>query len=187
MTTYSWINQAYLKAQTPLNNNIDVLELQSHVETAQLLYTREILGELLYNDLTSKIQANTLTSKETSLVDFLKQAIANRAAELAIPFLAIKIRNKGTVRLQDEMAQPSTLEDMKYLRHELKNRAEAFEMMAKNFLNRWSADFPLWLNTTDVTIFPNFDSSFDSDIYLDNPCIDCNQRVSYGKNQNPNP
>ena len=75
MTTYSWINQAYLKAQTPLNNNIDVLELQSHVETAQLLYTREILGELLYNDLTSKIQANTLTSKETSLVDFLKQAI----------------------------------------------------------------------------------------------------------------
>lgn len=187
MTTYSWINQAYLKAQTPLNNNIDVLELVSHVETAQLLYTREILGELLYNDLTSKIQANTLSIKETNLVDFLKQAIANRAAELAIPFLAIKIRNKGTVRLQDEMAQPSTLEDMKYLRHELKNRAEAFEEMAKNYLNRWSADFPLWLNTTDVTIYPNFDSAFDSDIYLDNPCIDCNKRISYGKNQNPNP
>ena len=68
-----------------------------------------------------------------------------------------------------------------------KTKAEAFEMMAKNFLDKWSADFPLWLNTTDVTIFPNFDSSFDSDIYLDNPCIDCNQRVSYGKNQNPNP
>lgn len=187
MTTYPWINQAYLKAQTPLNNNIDVLELVSHIETAQLLYTREILGELLYNDLTTKIQSNTLNTKETALVAFLNQGIANRAAELAIPFLAIKIRNKGSVRLQDETAQPSTLEDMKYLRHELKNRAEAFEEMAKNYLNKWSADFPLWLNTTDVTIFPNFDSSFDSDIYLDNPCIDCNQRMSYGKNQNPNP
>lgn len=187
MTTYSWINQAYLKAQTPLNNNIDVLELVSHIETAQLLYTREILGELLYNDLTSKIQANTLNTKETALVGFLNQGIANRAAELAIPFLSLKIRNKGTVRLQDETAQQSSLEDMKYLRHELKNRAEAFEQMAKNYLDKWSADFPLWLNTTDVTIFPNFDSAFDSDIYLDNPCIDCDQRISYGKNQNPNP
>lgn len=187
MTTYPWINQNYLKTQTPLNNNIDMLELVSHIETAQLLYTREILGELLYNDLNTKIQSNTLNAKETSLVEFLKQGIANRATELAIPFLAIKLRNKGSVRLQDEMAQPSTLEEMKYLRHELKNRAEAFEEMAKNYLNRWSADFPLWLSTTDMTIYPNFDSAFDSDIYLDNPCIDCDKRMSYGKNQNPNP
>lgn len=187
MTTYPWINQAYLKAQTPLNNNIDILELTSHIETAQLLYTREILGELLYNDLTDKIQANTLSLKETTLVDFLKQGIANRSAELAIPFLSLKIRNKGPVRLQDETAQASSLDDMKYLRNELKNRAEAFEQMAKNYLSRWSADFPLWLKTLDVTIYPNFDSSYDSDIYLDNNCIGCNQRINYGRNQNPNP
>ena len=113
MATYIWINQQYIKTFTPLNANIDTSEIASHIETAQLIHTREILGKNLYEDLSTKIQNNTLSTPEDELVDILKQALAYRSAEIAIPFLSIKIRNKGTVRMRDDFAEPASVEEMK--------------------------------------------------------------------------
>jgi hypothetical protein len=188
MNIQPWINNSFLKSVTPLSNNIDVNEISSHIETAQLINIREILGKLLYDDLNTKILANTLDSQETELYDILKYAIAYRASEIAIPFLSIKLRSKGAVRLQDETAQPASLEELKYLRHELKNKAEYFEQRSKDFLYQYSPDFPLWLSYSagQQQIYPNTDTSYDSDIYLDEEEYDRMKwnRYVYGNNKN---
>ena len=167
-----WITQNYLKTLTPINNNVDVNDVQPHIETAQLIYTRELLGKIFYDYLDGKFSTNTLSAKETELFDIVKQSIAYRSAEIALPFLSIKIRNKGTVRLSDEFAQPAGLEEMKYLRHELKNRSEYFEKRVLEFLCQYSTDFPLWTAGQDANgnkqqIWPNPNNPYDSDIYLE--------------------
>jgi len=167
-----WITQSYLKTLTPINNNVDVNDVQPHIETAQLIYTRELLGKLFYDYLDDKFINNTFSTKEAELFDIIKQSIAYRSAEIALPFLSIKVRNKGTVRLNDEFAQPASLEEMKYLRHELKNRSEYFEKRVLEFLCQYSVDFPLWTAGQDANgnrqqIHPNYNNPYDSDIYLE--------------------
>lgn len=164
-----WITQAYLKSLTPISANVDVSEVSNHIETAQLIHTREILGKNLYDDINTKFSAGTLNAKETELFEILKQSIAYRSAEIAIPFLGIKIRNKGVVRMQDEFSQPASLDELKYLRHELANRSEYFEKRALDFLIQFNNDFPLYMSDTNPhnQIYPNFNSPFDSDVYLE--------------------
>lgn len=164
-----WINQEYIKKFTPLNANVDTAEVAPHIETAQLIHTREILGKNLYDDLSAKIKASTLSAKEADLVEIMRQALAYRAAEISIPFLGIKIRNKGAVKMSDQFAQPASLEEMKYLRSELNQRAAYFEDRAKDFLCQHSADFPLYTQYNDNEILPNFNNPFNDEIYLDRP------------------
>lgn len=191
MSFTPWINTSYLKSLTPINNNIDITEVSNHIETAQVVFTRELLGKLLYDDINNKNTSNTLASKDLELFDLCKPAIAYRASEIAIPFLGIKIRNKGVVRLNDEYATPASVEEIKYLRHELKNRAEYYEKQIQNFLFEYQVDFPLWLSSNNPQgekqlIYPTAMTSYDSDIYYDND--DLNQvqrnRYYYGWNKN---
>lgn len=185
-----WITQSYLKTITPINMNVDISEVSNHIESCQLIYTRELLGKLLYDDLDAKFIANILSAIETELFELLKQSIAYRSAEIYIPFASIKIRNKGVVRLSDEYGQQASLDDVKYLRHELKNRAEYFEKQVQNFLCEYNNDFPLWTaskssNGQAQLIYPTSNTPYDSDIYIDSDeYIMRRNRYWYGKNSN---
>lgn len=184
MATYIWITQQYIKTFTPLNANIDTSEIAPHIETAQLIHTREILGKNLYDDLAAKMQANTLSPVESDLVDILMQALAYRSAEIAIPFLSIKLRNKGTVRMRDDFADPASVEEMKYLRSELSKRSDYFEDRAKDYLCQFSADFPLYTSGNDNQILPNYNNPFNDEIYLDRDQWETTRnRYLYGPNR----
>jgi hypothetical protein len=167
----TWINQQYLKTFTPINQNVDISEVANHIESAELIYVRELLGKLLYDDLSIKIKDATLTVIESELVDMIKQFEAYRTAEIAIPFLGIKIRNKGVQRLNDEFAQPASIDELKYLRNELSNRAEYFEVRAKQFICDYSSSFPLYNKSSNgddkQNPYPNTKQGFDSDIFTD--------------------
>lgn len=184
MATFIWITQHYIKTFTPINQNVDASDIAPHIETAQLINTRELLGKNLYDDLEQKQIADTLSPIEAELVDIVKQALAYRSAEIAIPFLSIKIRNKGTVRMRDEFAEPASVEEMKYLRSALADRAEYFEKRVVSFLCQFSTDFPLYTNDTTPhnQIYPNHNNPFDSDIYLEGNDDNRIGRYLYGPN-----
>jgi hypothetical protein len=161
-----WITQTFLKTQTPISQNIDISEVTNHITTAQLVNTREVLGKNLYDDLNTKFKGGTFSTHEQELFDILQYSIAYRASEIAIPFLGIKIRNKGVVKLNDEFGQPAQLNELKYLRNELADRAEYWEKRAMDYLCQYGTAFPLYLTSTDQQIYPNFNQPYDSDVYL---------------------
>lgn len=185
-----WINQAYLKQITPISTNVDISEVANHIETAQLIFTRELLGKLLYDDLNTKFIGGTFSTRETELFDIIKQSIAYRASEIYIPFAGIKIRNKGLIKLSDEFGQQASLEDMKYIRHELKNRSEYFETQVQNYLYEYNNDFPLWLKSKNNAgdkqlIYPTANQPYDSDIFIDDYEYKIRKgRYYYGPNSN---
>jgi hypothetical protein len=169
MAYVTWINQQFLKTITPISINVDVNEVANHIYTAQLINIRELLGKNLYEDLNTKFVSGTFSAIEEELFDILKQALAYRATWCAIPFLGIKIRSKGVVRLNDEFSQSASLDDLKYLRNELDNRSQYFENRAQEFLCQFSVDFPLYLNDTSPRnqIYPTSNNFYESDIYID--------------------
>lgn len=185
MAFQSFVSEQYLKAFTPISANVDVSELISQLEVVELMWTREITGLQLYDELKTKFIAQTLSANEITLVGYLKQHIAYRAAAEAIPFLNVKMVAKGPTKLRGEFSDPASLKDVMWLQSSLMNRAEYFEERCKAYLCNNSPSFPLYLTAdNELDIIANQDSSWDSDIYLDTPPNLGYNRIVYGPNRN---
>lgn len=168
MATFtSFVSENYLKEFTPISRNVDITEIVPFLEETELINTRELLGKPLYDDLKTKFINQTLSSDEITLVNLIKKSIAYRASELCLPFLNFKIVGKGPQKLRGEFSDPASLEDMKYIRHELKNYAEYHEERVVDYLTLNGSIFPLY-NTSDNEegIISTNDTRYDSDIYL---------------------
>ena len=161
-----FIDDQYLRDYTPLGKNIDQDEIFPFVEEAQDIYVQDVLGTPLYDDLVYKLYAGiTYSSIELSLVNICSKALAYWTVYLALPHLAIKIRNIGVARASGENTQTSTMEEIKYLREEMKNLAEFYNTRVVDFLCQYSAQFPLYDAATDG-IYPSI-NQYDSDFYIE--------------------
>jgi hypothetical protein len=161
-----FIDDVYLKDYTPLGKSIDIDEIYPFVSDAQDVYTQDVLGTPLYNDLVNKLyQGVTYSSIELQLVDLCSKALSYWTIYMALPNLAIKIRNIGLARTQGENVQQSTMEELKYIREEMKNLGEFFNTRIVNFLCEYSNQFPLYDAASD-DMYPSI-RQYDSDIYLE--------------------
>lgn len=162
------IDDTYLSENTPLGKNIDSAQIYPFIEEAQDVYVQDILGTNLYNDLMYRMVYATasVTSYETVLLDMLSKITAYYSVYMALPHLAIKIRNIGVAKSTADNTEPASLDDMKYLREEVKNMAEFWAQRAIVYLCDNSIQFPLYTRAGD-DIQPNLGTQYDADIYLD--------------------
>lgn len=161
-----FIDDDYLKQYTPLGKSIDADEVYPFVQEAQDIYTQDVLGTPLYDDLVYKLYAGiTYSTTERALVDICSKALAYWTIYMALPHLAIKIRNIGVARPQAENTQQSTIDELKYIREEMKNLAEFWNTRAVNFLCDQKNNFPLY-NAATNDMYPS-NRQYDSDIYLE--------------------
>lgn len=161
-----FIDDQYLKDYTPLGKSVDVNEIYPFVEEAQNVYVQDVLGTPLYMDLEYKLYTGvTYSNIERQLVDLCSKGLAYWTVYMALPHLAIKIRNLGVARPTSTDAQPSTIDEMKYVREEMKNLGEFWNTRVVNFLCQYSNQFPLYQAATD-DMYPNT-RQYDSDIYLE--------------------
>jgi hypothetical protein len=162
------IDDVYLSDYTPLGKNIDSAMVYPFISEAQDIYMQDILGTNFYNDLLyrSVYATSSITTYEESLLDILSKMVAYYSVYLAIPHLSIKIRNIGVAKSSADNTQSASLEEMKYIREEIKNLAEFWSQRAIVYLCNNSVHFPLYLKSGD-DIQPNMSTQYDSDIYLD--------------------
>ena len=180
----SFVSEAYLKSFTPISQNIDVSEITPHLEITELIWTREILGKNLYDDLRTKFIAQTLSADEITLIALVKNHISYRAAAEAIPFLSTKIRNKGVMELNGDNEQPASLKKVQWLQDELKNKAEYFETRVIDYLCLHSGKFPLYNSAdTESGIITNT-QAYDAGIAFDDFNYLRTTKYLYGPNSN---
>jgi len=187
-TFQSFVSEYFLKSFTPISQNVDITEVTPHLETVELINTRELVGRPLYDDLKTKFIAQTLDTNEVELVSLLKRAISYRATAECIPFLSMKITSKGVQTLRGDYSDTPGLNSIKYLKSELENKAEYYEQRAVEYLCKNSKYFPLYNTSDDIEgIISTSETRYDSDVYLD---VDSDLRLNkyfYGPNQNLNP
>lgn len=165
--TYSalFIDDQYLRDYTPMGQNIDPLTIYPFVNDAQEVYIQDLLGSNLYNDLTYKLYIGiTYSQNEMTLIDLCSKALSYYSVYMALPHLAIKIRNVGVARVQSDTTQPSTMEELKYIREEMKNMGEFWAERVVHYLCHNGNLFPLY-NKSNEDISPS-NGQYDSDIYL---------------------
>jgi len=166
-----WVNEEYIKKKLSLPMNIDWQEIKGHINIAEELNMREIMGKILFDDLTAKITSNTLSIKEDELVEMAKMAIAYRAVAIAVPFLSLKLKSKGVVRQSDEFVSGVSLDEIKYLEGKYSDLAGYYEKRVQDFLLYNKTDFDLWLKVSldgeIKTPYANLNSPFDNPFYTE--------------------
>lgn len=171
MTEALFIDDEYLKQYSPLGRSIDVEEIYPFVLNAQNVYTQDVLGTPLYNDLVNKIETGaTFSQLEWQLVDLCSRALVYWTVYMAIPSIYIKLRNAGVVKQQSDNTQNADLNEMKYLREEQKNLGEFYNTRVVNFLCDNSNQFPLY-NAVSKDMYPSI-KQYDSDIYIEDGISD---------------
>ena len=164
MAFQSFVTEAYLKSVAPISQNIDIAEIMPHLEATELIWTRELLGRPLYDDIKAKFIAQTLNSNEIELVGYIKYHVAYRATSEAIPFLSVKIKAKGTIQLTGDYEQPAPLKQVQWLQQSLIDKAEYFETRVVEYLCRNSELFPLYRDADTKTGIMQNNQPYDSEI-----------------------
>jgi len=169
--SYLFIDDQYLKTYTPLGKSIDVDQIYPFVQEAQDIYIQDLLGTPLYNFLEYQLFIGTtfstpyFTSQEVDLINMCSKALAYWTIYLALPHLAIQIRNIGVARATSENTTVSTVQELKYIREEMQNLGEFYNQRVVNYLCEYSEFFPLY-NAASKDMYPT-NYQYDSDIYIE--------------------
>ena len=91
-----FISDAYLKANTPINLNVEPTLLSMAIQDAQLLHVQTVLGTRLYKKLETLISTGAIAAAgneayKTLLDDYVMQATAQWALAESIPYIRYKI------------------------------------------------------------------------------------------------
>ena len=129
--------------QTTFNANLDNEYIVPALEEAQSIYLREIIGDLLYNSITSKIDEETLSGKYLTLVNqYIKPYLTYKVQSVIVIPLNNKTRNAGVIQQYDQGFNTSTMKDTAYLADYYNSRAEFYANRLTVYLQKNAADFP---------------------------------------------
>ena len=129
--------------QTTFNANLDNEYIAPALEEAQSIYLREIIGDLLYNSITNKIDSETLSGKYLTLVNqYIKPYLTYKVQSVIVIPLNNKTRNAGIINQYDQGFNTSTMKDTAYLADYYNSRAEFYANRLTTYLQKNTADFP---------------------------------------------
>jgi hypothetical protein len=142
-----FISSTYVKQFTQIQNNVSDDKINLSIEQAQTKYILPALGKTLYDFLRTSIDQNQglggLTPDYIELVEnFITPALTEWTLYDATLLMAFQFQNKGIGRHNDQFLNQTPLDELKYLRGELRNNAEWYQKRLQKFLEGNKDKFP---------------------------------------------
>ena len=158
-----------LKANTPIQDNVDDSLLKPYIQKSQFTHIQQILGTDLYNKILADVQAGTITGNyKTLLDDYIQPALIEYAFYEVLPFISLKISNKTIGRGTAEYLAEGDLADLKYLRQTVLDVAQFQGQRIVGYVKQYSNLFPEYQTNSGLDkIIPNSNTWFNG-VYLGN-------------------
>ena len=132
---------------TSLDPNIRIDVLTPSILNAQSIYTQDALGTRFYDRLIEGVKNNDLTADESMFLrDYVGPALMQYALYLLLPNLKYKFVEKGILNGTSEETQPTTLQELQYLREATLDTAQFYDQRLKEFLIQNPSMFQPYLN-----------------------------------------
>lgn len=148
-------SQEYIEKFSPIGKLVSWDEIEPTAYLVQDNWTQDILGTNFYEYLQTQYQAQTLNADEIILVNKIKAMQVHRIAEQCTPFINYQLKNKGLMKQSGDYAESSELEEVRYIRSELRNRAEFYAQRLINYLCENYSLFPQYKNNNSTDMKPN--------------------------------
>lgn len=166
-----FITTTYLKKYYSgyLDQNIDDDALNSFILIAQNVRIQQVLGYDLYMRFINDI--NTYGSPQGAQYLFLMNNYIQAATALwsiyeAAPSLGFKITNKAVSQKSSEYGQPSSRQDIEYIRQQISNNAQFYSTRIREYITNNPNDFPEYFQVTGVNRIRAKRNSYFGGLYL---------------------
>lgn len=155
-----YISENRLKESTTINQNVDTELLVPNIKIAQDKYILTKLGSDLDNKLQTLIQDGELGDAGNEnykiLVNtYIQPALVQWTFYESIVFLGFKFQNKDIMRKNSETGTPASLDDIKFLRQEVRNTAEWYTERLVDYLCHNNDLFPEYSTNTNEDVRPS--------------------------------
>jgi len=137
-----FFSELWMKDNTAISENVDYQDIVPFIERAQVTLIENRIGKKLYERLCDAINNQDWNADELELIKLLRPAACYYTVYLALPFLQIKIRNKGLVKGTDQFIQTVSRDDMKDLRQEVKEMVGFYMKAVEDWLCLYSSRYP---------------------------------------------
>lgn len=142
-----FIDEAYLKDTTFLNENIDPKLLIPAIKLSQDKHIMFICGSGIVEELKTQIATNTLTALNTSLLeDFIQPCLAWWSISEILPSLVWRLQNKGMEKKNSENSTAPEKDDIVFLQAKYEETAKYYARLLINYLKRNNDSYPLYYN-----------------------------------------
>jgi hypothetical protein len=101
-----FVTDNWIKDNTSISEGVDMKTITPLIQNAAQMWTQSTLGKHFFNDLLVKFNNNSLNTNESFLVNnYIKYAIAWRAAAEAVIELTWQLKNKGLQSQSGDFSQ----------------------------------------------------------------------------------
>ena len=170
MDTVLLVSEQRMKQWTSLDNNIRIDILTPSILNAQSQFIQDTLGTAFYTRLKEGVIADDLTVNEAAfLKDYVGPCLIQYALYLLLPSLKYKMVEKGILNGTSEETQPTTLDEMMYLRDSALDTAEFYNKRMLEFLKDNPGMFALYTNPGVDGMMPNKQNPYFSGLQTNIP------------------
>ncbi len=162
------VSEQRMKNWTSLDNNVRIDVLTPSILNAQQIYMQDSLGTPFFERLKAGVLNNDLTvDEEAFLKDYVGPALMQYALYLLLPNLKYKFVEKGIVNGASEETNPTTLQELQYLREATLDTAMFYDQRMKDFLKDYPNMFPVYRDWNTKGMAPNKRNSYYSGLQTD--------------------
>jgi hypothetical protein len=153
MAKVYFLSESTLKAESILQDNVDMKVVAPTIWDVQNFYILPILGTSLYNNLIEKVRTNTLTGNDKNLMDTYITPTMVWYCRNELPLVMnYKYFNKSVGVQNADNMNPASLEEIGFLMNNAKNKAEWYAERLTKYLMSNQTLFPTYLNQINSNI-----------------------------------
>ena len=162
-----FISTQLLKENTTIQDNVDDDILVPYIYMAQDINLQQVLGSSFYDRLKEGVVNNDLNADETKLIkDFIQPMIIQWSLYRILPHLMFKLTNKSVSKESSEWSQNSELNEMKYLRDDIRNDAEFLTKRLQEYLCDYYELFDKYKNPDDNENLRKSSTAYFNGVYI---------------------
>lgn len=142
-----FVTPEWMKNNTTINQNVDVNDVVPLIKTSAQFKVKGYIGSYFFKDLLIKFNNQTLNGPEEILVEeYIKPAIAWRAASEAVVNLTYQIKNKGVQTQSGEYSTSPEYKAVMFLVHHNTDKADYYDQQLIDFLTKHKEEYPEFMS-----------------------------------------
>lgn len=141
-----FIDTAYIKENTPIQDNLDPKLIQMSLQEAQEVTLRDIIGSDFYNELYTQFPSSLSADNTTLLNDYIKPILKYSVLYEAVLPLTFKFMNKSIMKRDGENMTSISMEEMVKIEQRYAQKRDHFIDRMNKFLCLFPEKYPKWQN-----------------------------------------
>ena len=151
------ISEENLKLNSVLNDNVEMSMITPLIKYVQDTVLQPILGTKLYRDIQKEVYEEDISEKYKLLLDqYIEPVLTYGVVAEATITTAYKIFNLTFGQTSGDDIRPATLDEIKYIRQENRNRAQWYLSRLNDFLCEHGTHYPKFNESEFPDIIPTF-------------------------------